>query len=210
MTAALLAAVALTAAACGSSSSSSSTTTSPPSTTQPSTTTSTSGATTTTSAVPTTSTTSTAVRAAACASSQLSISAGQSEAGLGHIGVPLLFRNTGPAACSLYGYPGVAGLDAEGNQVVQATRTPSGYLGGLTPGATTPAAVDVAPGQVASALVEGTDVPVGTAPCPQYPALLVTPPGATESVRVRATLPGCSPIEVHPVVPGSSGNDWGA
>jgi len=202
----LLAAAAVTVTACGSSSSSSSSSTTTTAAPPPSTTSTTSSPTTTTTTT-TTLTTSTTVRLATCAFSQLSVTGGQQAAGLGHEGVPLLFRNTSTATCALEGYPGVAGLDAAGDQVVQAVRTPSGYLGGLNPGTTTPPAVTLAPGQLASAMVEGTDMPTGTeTSCPQYPALLVTPPGATQSVHVTAALPGCSPIQVHPVVPGSTGS----
>jgi hypothetical protein len=143
----------------------------------------------------------------ACRDGQISVSDGGGGAGAGHEDQVILFTNTSQTACTLSGYPGVAGLDAQGNQVVQAERTPSGYLGGLESGTTTPPIVSLPPGQAASATVEGTDVPVGSATsCPSYPALLVTPPNLTLSVRVTPGLPGCSQIQIHPVVPGSSGS----
>lgn len=159
---------------------------------------------------PTSTTTSTATDqpVGPCTLSELAVTAGSTGAGLGHAGGPILFTNTGAAECSLYGYPGVAGLDAAGHQVVQARRTSSGYLGGLQTGADRPPTVDLAPGQTASAFVEGTDVPYGTPPppsCPRYAGLLVTPPTATQSVRLAMTLPGCSGLEVHPVLAGSTG-----
>ena len=199
--AAVLATLAVLGAACGNSSSTTSLSTTSSTSARP--TTSTTGTPTTT----TTATTSTTATVARCTFSQLSVSGGQPAAGLGHEGVAIVFRNTGTSACTLFGYPGVAALDAQGNQAAQAQRTPGGYLGGLPPGTTAPIVLTVAPGQAASAMVEGTDVPTGTATsCPQYPALLVTPPNTTQSVRVVATLPGCSPIEVHPVVPGTTGS----
>jgi hypothetical protein len=141
-----------------------------------------------------------------CRDGQISVSDGAGDAGAGHEGEVLLFTNRGQSTCTLSGYPGVAGLDAQGNQVVQAERTLSGYLGGLENGATNAPIVTLAPGNAASALVEGTDVPVGSATsCPSYPALLVTPPNLTVSVQVTPGLPGCSPIQVHPVVPGNTG-----
>lgn len=136
----------------------------------------------------------------------LAVSAGAGGAAAGNVSVPLLFRNAGTVTCILSGYPGVAALDRSGRQVAQADRTPSGYSGGLTPGQTVPPAVRLAPGQSASALVEGSDVPVGAATsCPSYASLLVTPPDLTISVPVSRALPGCSAIEVHPVVPGTAG-----
>jgi hypothetical protein len=141
-----------------------------------------------------------------CHDGQIAVSDAGGGAALGHEGQVILFTNNSQSTCTLSGYSGVAGLGAQGNQVVQAERTLSGYMGGLATGATTSPIVSLAPGQSASALVEGTDVPVGSATsCPSYPALLVTPPNLTVSVQVTAGLPGCSPIQIHPVVPGSSG-----
>jgi len=88
-------------------------------------------------------------------------------------------------------------------------------MGGLVPGVTALPVVSLTPGQTASAVVEGTDNPLGPQPCPHYPALLVTPPNLTEQVQVQVSdlgsqgFPGCSGIEVHPVVPGSGGSSPG-
>ncbi len=169
--------------------------TAPPSTTGVSTTTSTSAATT-----------------SACRNGQVSVSPSTIAGALGHQDSVLSFTNQSQSTCTLSGYPGVAGLDAQGNQAVQAERTPSGYMGGLRSG-TTASQVPLAPGQAASAIVEGTDNPVGSATsCPDYPALLVTPPNTTQSVKVTVSsepggLAGCSPIQVHPIVPGTSGSN---
>jgi hypothetical protein len=169
----------------------------------------------TTTALPKSSTTTTVGDAVArCHNGQIAVSGAGGGSGLGHQDQVILFTNQSQSTCALSGYPGVAGLDAQGNQRVQAERTPYGYLGGLQFGTTTPPSVSLAPGRTASAIVEGTDNPVGSATsCPSYPTLLVTPPNLTVSVRVTVTglgtnprgLPGCSPIDVHPVVPGSSG-----
>src|SRR5437870_8184814 len=59
-----------------------------------------------------------------CTTTGLAINAGEGGVGLGHWSFPILFRNTSPAKCRLTGYPGVAGLDATGQQVAQARRTP--------------------------------------------------------------------------------------
>jgi hypothetical protein len=79
-------------------------------------------------------------------------------------------------------------------------------MGGLPPDNQTPPIVDLAPGETASALLEGTNNPTGTATsCPIYSAILVTPPGETHSVRVGISMRGCTGLEIHPVVPGSTG-----
>jgi hypothetical protein len=135
-------------------------------------------------------------------------------AALGHEDQILLFTNTSSTACTLTGYPGVAGLDAGGAQRVQARRIVGDYLGGLSPDTTTLPHVSLAPGRSASAVVEGTDNPPGAQPCPYYPFLLVTPPNLTKQVQVQVFglgtrppgLPGCTAIEVHPVVAGTTGS----
>ncbi|HVB92489.1 MAG TPA: DUF4232 domain-containing protein [Acidimicrobiales bacterium] len=145
-----------------------------------------------------------------CTSAQLGTTIGQPEAGLGHVGAVIMFRDTSATACVLSGYPGVAGLDSLGHQVVQAARTPGGYLGGLQPsrGGPLPAVDLAARGGTASAYVEGTDHPVGPATsCATYTALLVTPPNALQPIRLATQLPACTRLEIHPVVPGLTGRD---
>ncbi len=154
-----------------------------------------------------TSTTSAPPAPARCTFADLVISAGPTAAGLGHEGATILFENVAATPCALSGYPGIAALSATGRQVQQAQRTLSGYLGGMRTGSTTPPLVVLQPRATASAMVEGTDVPEGTvSSCPTFPALLVTPPTSTTSKRLTAPLPGCSPLQVHPVVSGTTGS----
>lgn len=140
----------------------------------------------------------------ACTTAQLKISWKGIPGGLSHAALVLLFENTG-ARCALRGYPGIDGIDADGNVTAPARRTPNGYLGGPdTPGE--PAAVDLAPGQTASALLEGSSGPLAGEPaCPHYEALLVTPPDETHSVRLSTEYSLCD-LEVHPVVSGGTGD----
>lgn len=80
-------------------------------------------------------------------------------------------------------------------------------MGGLASVVATPQRIELAPREVAAALVEATDIAGGGATqCPTYPAVLVTPPRETRSVRIDQGLPGCSGLEVHPVVPGTTGS----
>jgi len=142
-----------------------------------------------------------------CTTAQLHVSAGTVGAAAGHSGFPLLFTNTSSQRCQLSGYPGVALLDDDGEQVIQAQRVPSGFIGGL-PGYSSGAfpAIGLSSGETASALVEGDDVPPSdVAPCGPFVAVLVTPPNAVQSVRLDVGVPGCSNFEVHPVVLGSTG-----
>lgn len=140
-----------------------------------------------------------------CDIHQLRVTEGAGGAGLGHVGYPIRFTNRSQATCSVRGYPGVAGLNKHGKQVEQALRTKNGYLGGVKPGHPIPTVV-LKPGQVASALVEGTDVPAGHQKhCRELHGLIVTPPNDRQSVHLKHAPPDCSRIEVHPVVRGKNG-----
>lgn len=142
-----------------------------------------------------------------CGIHQLRVSEGSGDAGLGHVGYPVRFRNRSQTACSVHGYPGVAGLNKHGKQVEQALRTKNGYLGGVRPGHPIPTVI-LKPGQVASALVEGTDVPSGHQKhCRVLHGLLVTPPNDRRSVHLKHAPPDCSRIEIHPVVRGKDGTE---
>ena len=71
----------------------------------------------------------------ACHNGQISVSGAGGGAGLGHQDQVILFTNQSSSMCALSGYPGVAGLEAQGDQAVPARRTLGGYMGGLPPGA---------------------------------------------------------------------------
>ncbi len=122
----------------------------------------------------------------------------------GTIGQVLLFQNTSSATCLLHGFPGVAGLDNAGNQIVQASRVVNNAP--FTGSTSSLPTVTLAPGSTASALVLASDVPEGAATsCVTYAALLVTPPNALQSVRVNASMPGCNGLRVGPVYTGTTG-----
>jgi hypothetical protein len=147
-------------------------------------------------ATPTATTSTPSPGTAGCTPAQLRITTGVIGAGAGQRYLPLVFTNVSAVTCTLYGYPGVAGLNSAGQQVAQARRET-----GLAK-----ATITLLPGANASALVHATVVPAGTTTCPpDYAALLVTPPNTTVAVRVAATLPSCGGLSVRPVVAGSSG-----
>lgn len=132
----------------------------------------------------------------------------------GDVGEILVFTNGGTATCTLSGYPVVAALDAQGSQATLAIDSPSGPLGGLPFGTAVPPIVVVAPGSTASAVIEAVAHGAGASTtCPTYYSFRVTPPDLSRSLRVPAHpldpslagFPGCGPISVHPVVPGTRG-----
>jgi hypothetical protein len=199
-------------AACGSSKASSPSTTTEP---QHTATTGTPPTTPTTSVPPTTAPAPVHTAGAMCQNGQIGVSTAAGGVGLSHISQLLLFTNTSQTACTLSGYPGVAALNGQGAQVEQAQRQPGGYLGGLQNQSTIIPTVTVSPGGSVSAMVEGIDGPIGAATsCPYFPAFLVTPPGLTRSFNVpvptvggaASGFPGCAPLQVHPVVPSTTGS----
>lgn len=137
-----------------------------------------------------------------CSAAQLQVAGGPLPGGsaAGHTGVLLTFTNHSTATCTLFGYPGVAGVNSSGSQIAQATRTLNGYLAGCR--CTTPQTVTLAPGAVASATTEGN---VGSGQCDQFTALLVTPPNTATSTRIDMVPHSCG-FTVHPVVAGSTGS----
>ena len=149
----------------------------------------------------------TASHAAACTPSDVTISLGHAGAAGGHLGAVLLFTNHGPLTCEISGYPQVT---AAGGLTVKVQRTPHGYLGGLTSPSASPPRVELASGQNASAMVEGSDSPVpATATCPAAAGSLnlwlpgyANPSAPTEIPNPAGT---CSAIEIHPVVSGATG-----
>jgi hypothetical protein len=90
----------------------------------------------------------------------------------------------------------VAGLDAAGHQIAQASRTTDGYLGGCR--CTAPPTVTIVARSAADAIVEGS---VGSGNCDQFSGMLITPPNTALSTRVTIAPHSCQ-FTVHPVLPG--------
>jgi len=148
---------------------------------------------------------------AKCTVDKLKVTAKDGDAGSGHRSVVLLFTNVSAAPCRLFGYPGVAALDAHDTQVAQARRTLSGYLGGTTQPATT---VDISSGQSASALIEASAFGPGDRPVwPIPPSSSRRPtrptpsswPGPVTAAAIRRSTPWYPEPRAPVVRPGSSG-----
>lgn len=138
-----------------------------------------------------------------CSFAQLKVTEGAIDGGLGHIMVPIHFRNVSNSTCTLYGYPGAAGLK-HGHQVKQAKRVPTGYMGGLKQGNPIPL-VTLAPHEEGTARIEGSDVPGPSGNrCKELTGLLVTPPNDMRSVHLPKSPPSCR-LQIHPVIKGASG-----
>lgn len=151
----------------------------------------------------TTAATSTSSGPAECANGQLAVVVGRESAAGGSGGLPIIFRNASSSTCTLAGYPGVALVNGAGRQQ-QVSRTPQGYLGGLSPGDKTDPVARLASGEMAAALLEGADHTRTAGLCPRFVALLITAPNQTETARVTRSISLCDP-QIHPVLAGVTG-----
>ena len=134
-----------------------------------------------------------------CRNGQIAVSIQASYVGAGSAAEELGFRNVSTSLCTLHGYPGVAGLNLQGRQIAQAER--SDIDGGP------PTDVNLNPGQLAEALIQGSD---GAAQkCGSLTrSFLVTPPNMTQSTHVIAQSTSAAlgasdacPISIGPVTP---------
>lgn len=145
-----------------------------------------------------------------CRTDELQIALGASTAGLGHEGIAIVFRGRG-TACTLRGFPNVAGVTARGKVIKRARPLLQGYLFGQGQVTT----VIISRGHPASALLEGVYPGLFSHPCRtyrfrQYRFVRISPPGNTRTVRLRlpviagAPWAFCAPT-IHPVTGGRSG-----
>jgi hypothetical protein len=140
-----------------------------------------------------------------CPTSNLQVRLGASSGAAGSSYLPIVFTNTGAAACTLYGYPGVS--LAAGNPPAQIGAAAARNANQA------PKLVTLAPGGAANATLQVTvagNYPAAT--CSPTPAstLVVYPPNQTASVAVPFSTTGCaaqgvSILHVSVVQAGSGG-----
>jgi hypothetical protein len=141
-----------------------------------------------------------------CAPGKLRTTVADGLAGTGHVSSVILVRNAGPGPCRLMGYPAVRFRNGTGVEVARGIPTPHGFTGGLPVGAPIPV-VDLEPGESASAVMEGTDMPTGTATsCPSYASYTIALPGWPGTTTIDHSYGGCSDVQVHPFVLGFNGS----
>jgi hypothetical protein len=142
--------------------------------------------------------------AANCRFEQLRVWQAAGGSGASHYGVLFLFENISDTRCRLRGYPGLDAQNVNGKIVANAKRTLQGYLGGVS--GSVPPTVDLAPGGLASALVETLAFdPANTNACLPESNVIVTPPDTAGTVTFGWNE-SCAGLEIHPVVPGTSGH----
>jgi hypothetical protein len=184
-------AAALGIAACGASSSSTSSDRTAAATSATSTVTKTATATATTSTQ--TAATATAAAVSTCVTARLRLSLASAGGAAGTAYTYYDLTNTGPTACSMTGYPGVAVLDAHGHIVQHPAKR-----GAMQPAPVT--RITLRPGERARFLLNSTDV-IPSPGCPKTysgTTLQVYPPNQRTAILLFHTTPFCN-LRVGPV-----------
>ena len=122
-----------------------------------------------------------------CPTSNLQVRLGTPNGTAGSTYLPIVFANTGTAACTLYGYPGVS----------LAGGSPAAQIGAAAARNSSPAAkiVTLAPGGTANATLQVTvagNYPAATCNPTAATTLVVYPPNQTASVSVPYSTTGCA------------------
>jgi hypothetical protein len=137
-----------------------------------------------------------------CLTKHLHLTLGQGQGVAGASVTPIVFTNVGKRPCTLFGYPGVSFLDANGAQIGADAR----HTGGQQ------ATVTLGPNDTANAQLQVPD-PGTFSPedCKATRAeeLRVYPPGSFTALTVADPVMVCSTpagaSNVHPVAPGNGG-----
>jgi hypothetical protein len=139
----------------------------------------------------------------ACTTAQLAVALGQTDSAAGNQYTPIVFTNRGGAACTMTGFPGVAFLNAAGQQVGPAAVREAQPV----------QTVQLPVGGSAHAIMDFHDAGLYSASACQAAAaayLQVYPPNQTTAVRLASSKQVCtqamsSPqLTVRPVSPGVS------
>jgi hypothetical protein len=142
-----------------------------------------------------------------CHTAGLSLSAvGQANAGAGNVVREFGLTNRTTAACTFFGYVGMALIDGAGNALPTRVVRDTGSFFGFAHRAT----YTVPPGATAPFWVHWEDVVVATQPaCTTSAGIIVTPPDETTQLRldgVQVMACGGGELDVSPVTaPGTTG-----
>ncbi len=148
-----------------------------------------------------------------CRAGQLTLRAGTTDAGMGHVTQTLVLERRGSGTCRLIGIPRVQLLDARGAPLPTVQRSVA-YP--MVPGRMPPM-IHLAPGQTAHFTVHYANATgyggPGAPRCPTSAALAVTPPGARSALRLTLSInaygglapaPICGELQVSALRPGAS------
>ncbi len=140
-----------------------------------------------------------------CGAADVSVTTHQGVMGMGHFSMVVLVKNESGARCDLSGYPFIGLLAAGGAPSGSAVDSSSEALGTTSGTSPAPVRVTLRPGQFASALLGGTDMPVGGATTCPASATTVRLPGSDVTRRLTGTVGRCSEVFVGTFVPGFNG-----
>jgi Protein of unknown function (DUF4232) len=137
---------------------------------------------------------STQVVIASCTTADLTVSAKDGEAGMGHRSTIYVLTNSTQTPCSIYGYPGMAFLDGSDN-VLRDT---------VARGDPGPATVLLQPGDAASYSLDWSEANGAT--CVTSTKVQVTPPDDTNHATLLSQVVVCPgrPLTVSAVVAGDA------
>jgi len=139
-----------------------------------------------------------------CRTADLGLSLGGSDGAAGSSYTPIRFTNHGAAACTLHGYPGVSFVAGDaGTQV--------GPAASEDPGGMSVTTVTIAPGAVASAVLQTTqylNYPAVTCRATAVRGLRIYPPGNTAAgfLSLPAGTMACAGTRILSVQPVQAGN----
>lgn len=149
---------------------------------------------TSTTTVPTT----TPPRVVNCQPGQLKIANVGSSAGAGQVELTIQMTNVSSSVCSMYGYPGMELLDANGNALPTNVIRAGVTFVTNTAANKAPTRVTVAPNAVAEFALRYEDVPVGNeTSCPTSTSSRITPPNDYTYSVVPLKIMACGGGTIH-------------
>ena len=141
-----------------------------------------------------------------CALAGANISVVRGPVGTGHFNVIIEVKNAPFEPCLLPIYAIVDLFDQGTGSYMLPTQSPEGPLGGDETPTKVPTAITLPPGEVASALLGGTDIPRDDVPtCPAFSYTVSLPDSTLPAHFDRPLLPDCSGFVLGPFALGFNG-----
>lgn len=137
-----------------------------------------------------------------CGNASLAVTASRSQGATGHGNFVLRFQNISGVRCKIHGYPGVDAIGKRGHILKHAKRTLNGFTGGSRHGVPH---IVLRPYRFASADVEWVNFGRGGTTCPSSLSVNATPANTGYTEHLARSVSLCH-LQVHPTVPGRSGN----
>ncbi|MEH1904418.1 MAG: DUF4232 domain-containing protein [Nostoc sp.] len=125
-----------------------------------------------------------------CETSQLSVRRVSEDAGVGNVALTYAFTNNASSPCTLYGYPGLALLDAKGQplQDVKIIRSQDTYFSSQQP----PQKVTLAPAKQASFQIAYNQISSPEKRCPMSSKIEITPPNTYQHFTLAEQIKPCT------------------